>query len=237
MSNSFILPHPPEDKKKKKKLKRSQVIKENHVKCWRTGYENTTTQARPKHKGKHGGGGWGEALLHRRPSPVGLECVCPQFYIPFVITRGSAMQSVMDPPVHISRSQELTRNANKWWYQPRGFPLVGSECVFPPCDSSFVITGESAMLFAMDRFPFVYQDLQSSQEAPTTAEGHPQNMYQTILFTVKCPMVSPQRYNCGRASRYTVHQYLRFPCRLGNACCEACPGSLIACWRWSFWRV
>ena len=30
------------------------------------------------------------------------------------------------------------------WYQLRGLPLVGSECVFPQCHSSFVITRGSA---------------------------------------------------------------------------------------------
>ena len=30
------------------------------------------------------------------------------------------------------------------WYQLRGLPLVGSECVCPQCNSSFVITQESA---------------------------------------------------------------------------------------------
>ena len=30
------------------------------------------------------------------------------------------------------------------WYQLRGLPLVGSECVFPQCNSSFVITRGSA---------------------------------------------------------------------------------------------
>ena len=43
---------------------------------------------------------------------VGLECVCPQCNSSFVIARGSAMPSVMDLPVRISRSPELTRNAN-----------------------------------------------------------------------------------------------------------------------------
>ena len=45
-------------------------------------------------------------------SLVGAECACPRCNSSFVITRGSDMPSAMDLPVRITRSQELTRNAN-----------------------------------------------------------------------------------------------------------------------------
>ena len=43
---------------------------------------------------------------------VGSECVCLQCNSAFVITRGSDMPSAMDLPVRITKSRELTRNAN-----------------------------------------------------------------------------------------------------------------------------
>ena len=43
-------------------------------------------------------------------------------------------------------------------------------------------------------FPFVYQDLKSPQETPITTIEFPDEMYPTILYTVKCPMIRPQRY-------------------------------------------
>ena len=50
---------------------------------------------------------------HLRGLPLVVsECVCPQYNNPFVITRRNAMPSAMGLPVRISRSQELTRNAN-----------------------------------------------------------------------------------------------------------------------------
>ena len=43
---------------------------------------------------------------------VGSECVCLQCKSSFVIARGSDMPSAIDLPARITRSQELTRNAN-----------------------------------------------------------------------------------------------------------------------------
>ena len=43
---------------------------------------------------------------------VGSKCVCPQCKCSLVMTWGRYMPSAMDLPVYISRSQELTRNAN-----------------------------------------------------------------------------------------------------------------------------
>ena len=56
-------------------------------------------------------------------------------------------------------------SAGPVWYQLRGLPLVGSDCVCPQCSSSLVITRGSAMPSAMT-FLFVSRDLKSSQETP-----------------------------------------------------------------------
>ena len=43
-------------------------------------------------------------------------------------------------------------------------------------------------------FPFVSQDLKSSQETPIMTIELPDKMYPTILCKAKCPMIRPQRY-------------------------------------------
>ena len=70
------------------------------------------------------------------------------------------------------------------WYQLRGLPLVGSECVCPQCNSPFVITRGSDIPWT---FPFVTQDLKSSQETSRVTNELPDKMYPTILCTVKSP--------------------------------------------------
>ena len=42
--------------------------------------------------------------------------------------------------VHIYQCYCTDSRPRARWYQLRGLPLVGSECVFPQCNSSFVIT-------------------------------------------------------------------------------------------------
>ena len=44
-------------------------------------------------------------------------------------------------PIHLNCTDSRPRAR---WYQLRGLPLVGSECVCPQCNSSFVITRGSA---------------------------------------------------------------------------------------------
>ena len=73
------------------------------------------------------------------------------------------------------------------WYQLRGLPLVGSECVCPQCNSiSFVITRGSAKPSAS---PFIYQELtrNANRKSGTPVIGKSP--------TVKCPMIRPQWYN------------------------------------------
>ena len=64
-----------------------------------------------------------------RTSLVGSECVCPQRNSSFVITRGSDMPSAMDLPGCISRSRELTRNANSGNGTPRQNVSNHSMCI------------------------------------------------------------------------------------------------------------
>ena len=49
-------------------------------------------------------------------------------------------------------SRDLYRLARPraWWYQLQGFPLVGSDCVCPQCNRSFVFSRGSAMPSAID---------------------------------------------------------------------------------------
>ena len=80
------------------------------------------------------------------------------------------------------------------WYQLRGLLLVGSECVvhntIVPSSSHGEVTCHRPWTF-----PFVYQDLQSSQETPIMTIELPDKMYPTILCKAKYPMIRPQRYS------------------------------------------
>ena len=79
------------------------------------------------------------------------------------------------------------------WYQLRGLLLVGSECVvhntIVPSSSHGEVTCHRPWTF-----PFVYQDLKSSQETPILTIELPDKMYPTIQCKVKCPMIR-QRYS------------------------------------------
>ena len=44
-------------------------------------------------------------------------------------------------------------------------------------------------------FPFVYQDINNSQEAPTMIIELLDKIYPTLLCAVKCPIIRPQRYS------------------------------------------
>ena len=96
------------------------------------------------------------------------------------------------------------------WYQLRGLPLVGSECVCPQCTCSFVIARGSDMPSAMD----LPVRITRSQELTTNANndnGTPwvsYKMHPTILCTIKCLMIRPQRY-----IRYTQNTLLACLCR------------------------
>ena len=81
------------------------------------------------------------------------------------------------------------------WYQLRGLPLVGSECVCSQCkisNSSFVITRGSAMPFGHEPSR---PSLTSSQETRAANVELPGKLYPTVLYTVKGPMIRPQRYS------------------------------------------
>ena len=80
------------------------------------------------------------------------------------------------------------------WYRLRGLPLVGSECVCPQCNSSFVIARASNMPSVID-LPVRISSLKSSQETSIMTIELPDKMYPTILCRVKCPMPRPQRYS------------------------------------------
>ena len=76
------------------------------------------------------------------------------------------------------------------WYQLRGLPLVGSECVRPQWNSSLSHGGLSHS--RLWTFPFV------SQELTTNAINWSGTSWQKVssfICTVKCPMIRPQRYS------------------------------------------
>ena len=91
-------------------------------------------------------------------------------------------------------SQYRLAQARAQWYQLRRLPLVGSACVHPPCNSSFVVTRGSVMPSAMD----LPVRISSAQELPRNANSDsatPDEIHPTLICTVKCPIKQPQRYN------------------------------------------
>ena len=87
---------------------------------------------------------------------------------------------------HVTHRTDLRPWAR--WYQLRGLPLVGSECVCPQCNSSFVITRESAK-------PSAFGLPSISQELTRNANRKSATLVRLNSPTVKCPRVRPQRYN------------------------------------------
>ena len=84
-----------------------------------------------------GGGG----ALGRRDwgsENAGMKVICLLYYI--------------IPALYCTDSRPRAR-----WYQLRGLPLAGSECVCPPCNSSFVFTRGSAKPSAFG-LPFIFQE-------------------------------------------------------------------------------
>ena len=68
------------------------------------------------------------------------------------------------------------------WYQLRGLPLVGSECVCPQCNSSFVITRGSAMPSAVD-LPVCISRCQELTENANNDSGPPgQNVSNHYMY-------------------------------------------------------
>ena len=73
------------------------------------------------------------------------------------------------------------------WYPLQGLPLVGSECVFPQCNSSSLSHGEVPS-HLRSAFPSISQELTRNANRKS---GTPVTVNSP---TVKCPMVRPQRY-------------------------------------------
>ena len=74
------------------------------------------------------------------------------------------------------------------WYPLQGLLLVGSECVFPQCNSSSLSHGEVPS-HLRSAFPSMSQELTRNANRKS---GTPVTVNSP---TVKCPMVRPQRYS------------------------------------------
>ena len=73
------------------------------------------------------------------------------------------------------------------WYQLRGLPLVGSECVCPQCNNLSLSHGEVPS-HRRSAFPSISQELTRNANRKS---GTPVTVNSP---TVECPMVRPQRY-------------------------------------------
>ena len=95
--------------------------------------------------------------------------------------------SVTFPGLYCTDSRPRAR-----WYRLQGLPLVRSECGYPQCNSSFVITRGSAMPSSMDlpvRFSKAHKKRQQRQWNSLLHCVHAFYARQ-----VKCLMIRPQRY-------------------------------------------
>ena len=109
------------------------------------------------------------------------------------------------------------------WYKLGGHPLVGSERGWSQCKSSLWLSHGEVTCHRPWTFPFVSQDLKSSQQTQTVTIGLPNKIYPTLLCTVETPMIRPQR------SRITFFDILNRGTTESNRQADTHPYTTAAC--------
>ena len=92
--------------------------------------------------------GWTPPTPCARAPPAAVESPIAFSWCPTPTTAAQCFPASENQVSHVwavSRTYPIQLNCTDSrprarWYQLRGFPLVGSECVFPQCNSHFVIT-------------------------------------------------------------------------------------------------